>query len=391
MSLAKVVVAFVALREVRALRFARGVPNCSYSWSALHGDEEPNMQAFTALSETFMDVVASNDALDVTVTPWKEIVLWMDDILTDVMGCVDETHPACSSEDYCLCEGAPGPRMCCPFNEVSGMEPNSIGPSSFGPDSLGPNSLQPNSLDPNSYSPSAEGDPHITTITGEKFDLWKMGWSTFMQIPQYPTSTKDVELLISGNVRKYWGTDACAPAFLDEVKISGNWVGGRTVQIFSGSLESQKNFTVSIDGGPRQRIENAEHTVFHEDDDLSVVGAVKSDDPEHWRPDAVVVVSTEGTTVQVSQHTEGRYEGSMAMLDVSVTELDQVSDTVGGWLGVDGASMAGEAPPECAARRPALVLSHQEQQSTSKASFMSGRQARKLQAHRRKRAEVCLS
>ena len=118
------------------------------------------------------------------------------------------------------------------------MEPNSIGPSSFGPDSLGPNSLQPNSLDPNSYSPSAEGDPHITTITGEKFDLWKMGWSTFMQFPQYPTSTKDVELLISGNVRKYWGADACAPAFLDEVKISGNWVGGRTVQIFSGSLVS---------------------------------------------------------------------------------------------------------------------------------------------------------
>ena len=99
MSLAKVIVTFVALREVRALRFARGVPNCSYSWSALHGDEEPNMQAFTALSETFMDVVASNDALDVTMTPWKEIVLWMDDILTDVMGCVDETHP------YCLCEG----------------------------------------------------------------------------------------------------------------------------------------------------------------------------------------------------------------------------------------------------------------------------------------------
>ena len=78
----------VSPRVVRSL-----VPNCSYSWSALHGDEEPNMQAFTALSETFMDVVASNDALDVTVTPWKEIVLWMDDILTDVMGCVDETHP----------------------------------------------------------------------------------------------------------------------------------------------------------------------------------------------------------------------------------------------------------------------------------------------------------
>jgi hypothetical protein len=350
----------------------------------VHGDEEPNMQAFTALSETFMDVVASNDKLDVTMTPWKEIVLWMDDILTDVMGCLEEGHIACTTEDYCLCQATPGPRFCCPFNELSGLGPNSLSPNSLGP-------LQPNSLDPYSAPPSSEGDPHITTITGEKFDLWKMGWSTFMQIPQYPESTKDVKLLISGNVKKYWGADVCAPAYLDEVKISGNWVGGKTVQIFSGSLESEKNFTVSIDGGPRRRIENADSTVFHDDEDMSVVGAVKSEDPEHWRPDAVVLVSTEGTTVEVSQHTEGRYEESMAMLDISVTELDQVSDTIGGWLGVDGSSVAGEAPPECAARRPALVLSHQEQRTRSTASFMSARQARKVRGHMPKRAEVCLS
>ena len=54
-------------------------------------------------------------------------------------------------------------------------------------------SLQPNSLDSNSYSPSAEGDPHITTITGEKFDLWKMGWSTFMQM-----AVLDVNSLLTG-------------------------------------------------------------------------------------------------------------------------------------------------------------------------------------------------
>ena len=31
---------------------------------------------------------------------------------------------------------------------------------------------------------SAHGDPHVSTITGETFDLWKTGWSTFVQIPR---------------------------------------------------------------------------------------------------------------------------------------------------------------------------------------------------------------
>jgi len=389
-------VAFATFGGASALRFTRTVPNCSYSWSAVHGDEEPNMQAFAALSETFMDIVSPNEELDENETPWKEIVYWMDDILTEVMGCVEETNSACATEDYCLCEARPGPRLCCPFNEMI-VDPNSLGPSSLGPSSLGPSSVGSSTTEPAPYYPSSEGDPHITTITGEKFDLWKMGWSTFMQIPQYPQSTDDVKLLISGKVNKYWGADACAPAYLDEVKISGNWVGGKTVQIFSGSLESKKNFTVSVDGGPRRRIEDAENTVFYEDEEMSVTGSVVSEQPDLWRPDAVVVVNTDGgPAVEVSQHTEGRYEQSMAMLDISVTELDEVSDTVGGWLGVDGSAMAGQAPPECSSHRPALLLSHQEQKTGSSAKFVSHRQAmRQRQVMRKrggsKRAEVCLS
>ena len=82
--------AFAAFGGATALRFTHAVvPNCSYSWSAVHGDDEPNMQAYAALSETFMDIVSLNQELDENETPWKEIVYWMDDILTEVMGCVD--------------------------------------------------------------------------------------------------------------------------------------------------------------------------------------------------------------------------------------------------------------------------------------------------------------
>ena len=67
--------------------------------------------------------------------------------------------------------------------------------------------------------PSSEETAHIITTTREKFNLWKMGWNTFMQIPQYPESTENVKLLISRNGKKYWGANA--PTYLDEVKILG--------------------------------------------------------------------------------------------------------------------------------------------------------------------------
>ena len=41
------------------------------------------------------------------------------------------------------------------------------------------------------------------------------------------------------------------------------------------------------------------------------------------------------------------------MLDLSVSGLESVVDTIGGWLGVDGASQAGTAPPECQGAEPA--------------------------------------
>ena len=93
---------------------------------------------------------------------------------------------------------------------------------------LEPDTRQPSFLDLYPVPRSSEGNAHITTVTGEKFNLWKMGWNTFMQIPQYPESTKNVKLLISRNGKKYWGANACAPTYLNEMKIlATKWAAGR--------------------------------------------------------------------------------------------------------------------------------------------------------------------
>ena len=46
----------------------------------------------------------------------------------------------------------------------------------------------------------------------------------------------------------------------------------------------------------------------------------------------------------IEQHTEGRGETSRAMLDLSMSGLTHMVDTIGGWLGVDGSVHAGESP-----------------------------------------------
>ena len=104
-----------------------------------------NMVAYNSLATTFMEVVAPNEDIHVTEAPWSEIITWMDDILIDVMGCVDRSSPLCAeSEDYCVCQAMPGPIRCCPFG-VSALAGGSVSPNSYGPSS------------------------------SEKFDLWRLG------------------------------------------------------------------------------------------------------------------------------------------------------------------------------------------------------------------------
>ena len=79
--------------EIVALRLERSMPNCSYAWSSAHGTDDPNMVAYNSLAKTYMEVVAPNDNIHDTEAPWSEIVTWMDDILFDVMGCVDRASP----------------------------------------------------------------------------------------------------------------------------------------------------------------------------------------------------------------------------------------------------------------------------------------------------------
>mmetsp|Transcript_52318 Transcript_52318/g.139312 ORF Transcript_52318/g.139312 Transcript_52318/m.139312 type:complete len:295 (-) Transcript_52318:94-978(-) len=228
----------------------------------------------------------------------------------------------------------------------------------------GPVTRPPSPLPTPSPSSVAVGDPHVTSLTGQKFDLWRTGWSTFVQIPDVE---EKVNLLVRGNVKAY-EEGGCAPAFLQDVELTGAWLADTTIFVRAGSLESSSPFAVSVNGSSFKEITNPSGTDFLSTAGFSVRGEITQDEPE-WGPDAKVVIKMDHAEVGLTQHTEGRGEESRAMLDLSVGGLDAVKETVGGWLGVDGSRNAGRPPANCPA---ALLATYGEHESRERGEFLAG-------------------
>jgi len=176
-----------------------------------------------------------------------------------------------------------------------------------------------------------------------------------------------VNLLVRGNVEAY-EEGGCAPAFLQDMELTGAWLGDTTIFVRAGSLESSAPFAVSVNGSSFKEITNPSGTDFLSTAGFSVRGDISHDNPA-WGPDARVVINMVDAEVTLTQHTEGRGEESRAMLDLSVGGLDAVKETVGGWLGVDGSRDAGHPPTYCPA---ALLATYGEHESREKGEFHPG-------------------
>ena len=74
-------------------------------------------------------------------------------------------------------------------------------------------------------------DPHVTSLTEQKFDLWRTEWSTFVQTPD---AEGKVNLLVRGNIKAY-EEGSCTPAFLQDVKLTGAWLEDTTTFVHAGS------------------------------------------------------------------------------------------------------------------------------------------------------------
>lgn len=205
--------------------------------------------------------------------------------------------------------------------------------------------LETPSPTPSPTSASAEGDPHVTAITGERFDLYKTGWSTFIEIPRDSESGGSPEFLVRANVRPYWGEDQCAPSFIEEVTISGSWVGKQVIGVRAGSLETSRPFAFKFDEDPWQFVDEASAKNWTMNK-VMITAGVSNSDIDVWGPDARLTLKADDLELIINQHTEGRYDTGNTMLDLSFAADSDYFD-VGGWLGVDGPRDAGSPPAGC--------------------------------------------
>lgn len=69
----------------------------------------------------------------------------------------------------------------------------------------------------------AEDDPHMTDVSGDKFDLYNAGRQTFLVIPE-GASKADADLLIRGSVKQHG--ERQNDLWIRNLAISGKWVPG---------------------------------------------------------------------------------------------------------------------------------------------------------------------
>ena len=125
----------------------------------------------------------------------------------------------------------------------------------------------------------------MSTLTGDMFDLWRTGWSTFVKIP-FKVSGEPDKLLVRGEVRPYGGSP-CAPSYLQQVRITGSRLGGHNVSVYAGYLESSSPLSVVRDGSSPMSLKSNGVTKFINEDGLSLRGWI-GEDLSVWGPDARV-------------------------------------------------------------------------------------------------------
>jgi len=197
-----------------------------------------------------------------------------------------------------------------------------------------------------SYKMQTRTGPRVTDLFGDNHNIWTTGWSPLLQIGQDAS-----QLLVRGHVKPD-DSSLCGSTRISEVVLSGDWLGGDTLKMSSGSLESSSPFSLQIGShGPWQQIPYG--TTPWSASAFNMTTSVLSDDPVHWGPDAHVSIELQGVIVKVAQHTSGRFEQSTSNLDVSVHGKVDENLKVGGWLGSEGRSMAaGVTPTPCLALDP---------------------------------------
>jgi hypothetical protein len=191
------------------------------------------------------------------------------------------------------------------------------------------------------------GDPHLTNIKGEHFDVMQEGNMLFLEIPR--RSTPDaLNLALYADIQRL-GAALCGPTYITSISMRGSWLQAN-VDIHSGKIVEQDNNHKHAFGIRLDRVWMS-HAVF-----VKVVGDSRPQDPSRglpigpngsdeariWSEPRAFIMQVKGLNIAVSQPKRPR-----VFLDVQVKGLETITSEIGGLLGIDDHAQAEDVPAEC--------------------------------------------
>lgn len=182
--------------------------------------------------------------------------------------------------------------------------------------------------------PRGHGDPHMTNVKGEKFDIFRTGNIVLLQVPQAVREVTSTELQVVANIMPMRNL-TCSPIFIGMVEVSGSLLGGATIQIAPDQSKPHRPILVASNT-------DAERKLF---------GNVSLSNTRNHN--LVVTVSTADATAQITvwQRIKPKYD--FHYLDIEATGIEAFGTDIGGMLGYDSHADISKKRPECYNRKEA--------------------------------------
>jgi hypothetical protein len=219
-----------------------------------------------------------------------------------------------------------------------------------------PTATNPPTTTPEPDYEGATGDPHMTNILGQRFNVFKVGRLEFLRVP-FQSRPVEANLTILATVDDIVGTlDECKQArYITSLVFGGAWVSDNRLLV---SMSSSGQMRVSLGG---QRLEPSDRPLS--------LGQVLH---LHMPSEDKVELRAGETAFAVTP--SGNHGGQHFFLNFNASSLKSLNCKIGGLLGEDDHSTVGTPPAECQLARQKLQqtkLIREEQEDVEEESRKS--------------------
>jgi len=186
------------------------------------------------------------------------------------------------------------------------------------------------------------GDPHVTTVAGEKFDIVVEGQHTLLDLSQESDKLLTVQVALEKK-----DSASCEDLYINDVFVSGKWLGlSKSLQINAGALHD-------LDVPLRLRAADGAWQNYEDAGDSITLSPAEGPYPEavaykmNLAQDAFHKAGFEVRFDPIKMQVYHAVAEDIAWLDVHLMGLSELDMDIGGLLGFDDHTAAATLPKAC--------------------------------------------